>query len=71
MKAIAYGTELVYKDKIIYYSTYNYKTGKHLCHYCEGASFFPKTISLNREDFRIRRLEKEKINPEDLGSALI
>jgi hypothetical protein len=71
LKAILYGTELLYKNKIIYYSFYNYKTGKHLCHYCEGASFFPKTISLNREDFRIRREEKDKLDLTSLGSALI
>lgn len=58
---IKYGTELVYKDKIIYYSTYNFKTGMHVCHYSKEGSFFPKTLVLKREQFKIR---KSKENTE-------
>lgn len=61
-KHIPYGTELVYKNKIIHYSTFDLKTGNHLCYFYNDCGFFPKTLSLRREQFKIRK-SKENIEP--------
>ena len=57
---IKYGTELVYEGNIIYYSTFNYITGKHLCYYNEEGKYFPTVLSLKREEFKIRKSKENK-----------
>jgi hypothetical protein len=72
LKAIAYGTKLVYEDKIIYYSYPNYKINEHFCYYSVPDSPYPQHISLERSKFKIAKEVKEPVLKfEDFEEALM
>jgi hypothetical protein len=72
-KSIIYGTELVYKNKPLYYAKREFDEDgqcSHLCYSFEDGWPFPKYHSLNRSDFRVRRTEKEKFDLDKIEEAL-
>jgi hypothetical protein len=72
-KEIISGTELTYNNKTVYYSKRLVQedyTFKHQVYFFNEGWPFPQYLILNREDFRIKRLEKEAFDMSKMDDAI-
>lgn len=64
------GTELTHKTKTVYYEQQIPLKDKHVVYFCEGKWPFPKRVTLRRDQFRVKKFEKEKFDLSQFEDAL-